>query len=387
MRWFKIPPSARKYILYHTIVSPFLITWYMLPLFMFMTGYDILNVGAFFTVINVIAVPLTYLIGKVFRKIALRHGLVIIDLLSGLSNLSYSFAYGIFAPIALFAGRIFEEISSLFYPLYQAAERVLYPENKMEEIFAWHMRLPMASQMVGFLVFGYVFGYVYTSPHDYRLAFFLFGVVSAFTILYLVKFLPKLDAEERIKTKAFKFKVDREFQLILLLEAILTLAWSMAPEIVLLNYVVNVLGKTLFEVMLVEVFMSSASFLATFVSERIKREKRFTVMAVSMLLITSWAVLMMVSPPFPIVLLAYFIGSFGDTLMFPFYRTWIFSKIPKDKASEILAAVSSYRKMFGLAVPLIAGALASVTPTMPYTASLFLYMTSILLFLHAKRAF
>jgi len=241
---------------------------------MFMTGYDILNVGAFFTVISVITVPLTYLIGKVFRKIALRHGLVVIELLSGLSNLSYSFAYGSFAPIALFAGRIFEEISFLFYPLYQAVERALYPENKMEEVFAWHMRLPMASQMVGFLVFGYVFGYVYTSPHDYRLAFLLFGAVSAFTTLYLVRFLPRLDFEERIEVKTFKFRVDQEFRLILLLEAILMLAWSMAPEIVLLNYVINVLDKTLFEVMLVEVFMSSASFLATFRFRKTKTRKK-----------------------------------------------------------------------------------------------------------------
>ena len=257
----------------------------------------------------------------------------------------------------------------------------------MEEVFVWHMRLPIASQMVGFLVFGYLFGYVYVTPQDYRLAFFIFGFTSAFTVLYIVKFLPKLDFEERIEMKALKFKVDREFQLILLLEAILVLAWSMAPEIVLLNYILNVLGETLFEVMLVEVFMSSASFLATFISERVEREKRFTVMAISMLLITGWAALMMFSPPLSVVLLAYFIGEFGNTLMFPFYRTWVFSKIPKDKASEILAALGSYRKIFGLAVPLIAGALASITPTMPYTVSLSLYMASILLFLYAKRAF
>ena len=387
MRWSDIPLFARKYILYHTIVSPFLITWYMLPLYMFMTGYNILDVGAFFTVISVIAIPLTYLVGKVFRKIALRHGLVIIDFLGGLSNLFYGLAYGIFAPIALFIGRLLEELSFLFYPLYQAAERTLYPEDKMEEVFAWHMRLPVASQMVGFLAFGYLFGYIYTSPHDYRLAFLFFGFISAFTILYLIKFLPKLDVKERIEAETFKFKVDPEFRLILSLEAILTLAWSMAPEIVLINYVINVLKKTLFEVMLVEVFMSSASFLATFVSERIKREKRFIVMAFSMLLVTCWATLMMISPPLPIVLLAYFIGEFGDTLMFPFYRTWIFSKIPKDRASEILAAISSYRKMFGLMVPLIAGALASLTPTLPYAASLLLYAISILLFLYAKRAF
>lgn len=57
MRWPEIPPAARRYIIYHTIISPFLITWFMLPLYLFITGYGVLDVGVIFTAVNIAAVP------------------------------------------------------------------------------------------------------------------------------------------------------------------------------------------------------------------------------------------------------------------------------------------------------------------------------------------
>jgi hypothetical protein len=71
---------------------------------------------------------------------------------------------------------------------------------------------------------------VFDKPYHYRLGFMVFGLSSVFTILYLLKFLPRLDVEERISIEKFEFKVDREFRMILLVEALITLAWSIAPR-------------------------------------------------------------------------------------------------------------------------------------------------------------
>ena len=83
----------------------------------------------------------------------------------------------------------------MFYPLYQAAERTLYPENKMEKIFAWHIRLPEISQLIGFLVLGYVFGYIFTTPRDYRLGFIVIGLSSSVTIVYLLTSMSRRELE------------------------------------------------------------------------------------------------------------------------------------------------------------------------------------------------
>ncbi|ADT84211.1 hypothetical protein TERMP_01235 [Thermococcus barophilus MP] len=171
----------------------------------------------------------------------------------------------------------------------------------------------------------------------------------------------------------------------LLIEALFTLAWSLAPEIVLLNYVIFKLHKTIFEVMLIEGAISVATITATYVSERIPKDKGFRVIGSGMLLLSIYALIMSFSPPFWLVLAAYFIGRFGDTLAFPFYRSWMFSLIPKEKASEFHAAISSYRRLIGLFTPFVAGALASIHATLPYAASFLLFLLIGVLFIEAAR--
>ena len=385
MRWKDIPSGARNYILYHTIVSPFLITWYMLPLYMFMTGYNVLEVGLFFTGAHIASIPLTYLVGKVFDKVALRPGLVIIDVLDGVSLIFYSLAYGPIAPLMLFVGLIVDKIAGIFYPIYQAVERILYPEDRMEEVFAWHMRLPELSQFFGFLFFGYLFGYVFVSPRDFRIGFLLFGLSSVFTVFFILKKLPRLDVKERVPREKISFKIDKEFRIILLVEGLTTLGWMLAPTIVLLNYIVVVLGYTLFEAMIVEASISIGAIMATFISERISRGSGFKAMAVGYLLITLWATIMSLNPPLYMVIIAHFIGRLGDTLAFPFYRSWIFRKIPKDRASSLMASLSSYRKIISLITPAIAGGLAKIQATLPYKASLLLYLLTIIIFIYLHK--
>ncbi len=157
-----------------------------------------------------------------------------------------------------------------------------------------------------------------------------------------MKALPRLDAKERVRVEKFTFCIDREFKTILLIEALTILAWYLVPEIMLLNYVVNVLHLTLFEVMVVEAATSVGAILATYVSERIESKYRFKVIALGYAMMTIWALVMTLNPSFPLVILAYFICRFGETLSFPFYRAWLFSKIPADKASSLFAAISSY---------------------------------------------
>jgi len=248
--------EARHYTLYHTIISPLLITWYMLPTYMFMIGYTILEIGIIFTLVHILSIPTTYAVGRVFDRIAIRQGPVLIDALDGVSAVLYGLAYGPLASLTFFLGLLIEDIARIFYPLYQAAERILYPEDKMEEIFAWHIRLPEISQLVEFLALGYIFGYVFNTSHYYRVGFIVFGLTSILTIAYLLKFLPRLDVKERISVEKFVFRVDREFKLILLIEVLDILAWSIAPGIVLLSYIVKVLCMTLFEAMVVEASIS-----------------------------------------------------------------------------------------------------------------------------------
>ncbi|USS40193.1 MFS transporter [Thermococcus aggregans] len=379
MKWSEIPRDAKAYMLYHTIIAPQLIVWTLLPLYMMYSGYSVLEVGAFFTAVNIIAIPLTYLLGRAFNKWDIKKGLMVIDALDGIAYVLYGFAKGTIAPIMLFAGRTVEKLSTVLYPLYRAYEQIIYPEDKYKEIFAWHLRLPEIARLVTFPILGYLFGYVFPKPEHYRLAFIFFGLLSIATMTYIWLFLPSVGKEERITPKDFTFKAG-EFKLLLTFEALLTLAWALAPEIVLINYVVFVLKNTIFEVTLIACASSIASIIGTYASERVPKGKSFQAIGVGMFLSALYALIMTLSPPFWLALVAYVIESFGDTFWFPFYRSWQFSLVPKERASEFHAAISSYNRLIGLITPFVAGALASVHATLPYAASLVLFLMAGVMF-------
>ncbi len=376
MRWREIPRGAKAYILYHTLISPQLIVWYLLPLFMLQTGYSVLDVGAFFTAVNLAFIPLTYLVGRFFNQYPLKYGLVLIDAFEGSAYILYSLAQGALAPIALFLGRLLENLSGLFYPLYQAFEQIIYPEDRYEEIYAWHLRLPEISQFVGFLVLGYLFGYVWNTPRSYRHAFLAFGLYSAVMVIYMLVFLPPVDRTERITPEGWTFPGLKSYSLLLLIEGLYTAAGAMAPNFVLLYYIVVHLKKTLFEVMLIEAGMSVTTVLATYVSERVPKNRGMLAISAGLLLNTLNVGIMSMSPSFPFALLAYAIGRFGSTLAFPFYRAWLFGFIPRERVSEFHAALSGYNRLIGLLAPLLAGGLAYLHPALPYRVSLVLFLVT-----------
>ena len=223
MRWSEIPRDAKAYMLYHTLIAPGLIVWILFPLYLMETGYSILEVGAFFTAVNIISIPLTYLFGKLFNRWDIKKGLIAIDILDGIAYVLYGLAKGSIAPLMLFAGRTIEKLSTVLYPLYRAYEQIIYPEDKYEEIFAWHLRLPEIARLITFPVMGYFLGYVYPGPESYRWVFIFFGLFSAVTVAYLWHFLPSVGREERITPEGFTFRVG-EFKLLIAFETFFTIA-------------------------------------------------------------------------------------------------------------------------------------------------------------------
>ena len=233
----------------------------------------------------------------------------------------------------------------------------------------------------------YVFGVIFYTPEYFRIGFIIIGLLSILTITYLTKYLPKLDAEERIGEE-FKFKFDKEFKAILAIEALTTLAIQLAPEIVLLNYMLYILKLSFFEFMVVmAVSLISGSIIATYISEHINPIHKFKIIILNYILTIVWALIMYLNPSFTAIIIAYLILAFEDTPSFPFYRSWVFSKVPKEKASSLLSALSSYNRLIGLITPFLAGILATLHPTLPYLASLILFTATIPILIQQQKTY
>lgn len=150
--------------------------------------------------------------------------------------------------------------------------------------------------MVSFPIMGYLLGYVYNKPEHYRLTFLFFGLFSVVTVTYLWLLLPSVGKEERISPEGFTFKVG-EFKRFIAFETLLTLSWELAPEFILINYVVFVLKKTVFEITLIAVASSLLRIAGTYVSERVPKNKGFHAIALGMFLNALYAFVMALAPP------------------------------------------------------------------------------------------
>jgi len=93
VRWSELSADARRYILYHALASPVLITWYALPFYLMRVGYSVLEVGALFTTADLLAVPVTLVLGGRFARVDLRLGLAAIDAMEAVSLILFSLAF------------------------------------------------------------------------------------------------------------------------------------------------------------------------------------------------------------------------------------------------------------------------------------------------------
>ncbi len=379
MKWREIPVGARRYMLYHVFITPGLVCWYLLPLYMMMTGFSVLEVGWLFTLISLASVPLTYLICKRFDRVSIKRGLIVVDVIDSAAYTFYFFAKGLFAPVALFIGRILEEISFLFYPLYPAYERIIYPQERRHEILSWHLRLPEISSIVLYPVIGYLLGYIFTKPYHYRITFLLFGLFAVFTVWYLWRFLPEVGEKERLTFERFSFRFDRGFLLFITVDSLITLASSITPELVLVNYVVFTLKKTIFEVTLIVATMAAVTVFTTFLTEKARKEWAKFYMTLGLGLLVLYSLIMGFSPSFTVTLFAYTVMEFGSALMFPFYRDWMWSFVLPEKSAQFHGALSSLRRSIRIISPFLAGWQAFIHPVMPYITGGFLYSAAAVL--------
>ena len=388
MRFSELSPEARRYIWYHTLVSPALIIWYALPFYLLKTGYSVLEVGLLFTTVQLLGIPLTLWLGRVFTRIDMRKGLMTIDLLGSISSLLYYLAYGPLAPIMVVAGGLVDEASSTLYFLYPAYERIIYPEDRMKEALAWHLRLPELAIIVSYPVMGYILGYVCCEPQCFRMLFLFFAVYELVLIPYIYYYFKLVVLEEEAGEEGEDTSLRdywRRYKYYIIADVLFITAWTLALGLALVYYVVEWLKGNMFHVALIEAAISTATLTGTWITDRISDSKAFKVLQVGTIITIAGLALMISTKLFPLILVAAYILRIGDTLVFVFRRTWLYSIMTRSEASKVSAALSSIRRAIRVAAPTITGALALLDPRAPYMVCLLLLASTIPVYKMASR--
>ena len=392
MRWSELPRPARRYILYHAMVAPLLFAWYMVPYDLLEEGYTVLELGALFTAIDVLSVPAKLLVGRHFTFHDVKKGLLLIDALESASLLLLYFAAGGAAPLLVGAALLMSEVAGALYPLYQAYERAVYPEDRMKEALVWHMALPEVATAISYPLLGYVFGALCPSLDCIRKGFLAFAVADAMLALYVLRFFQpvilKEEGEESIleDLKALAEVLRGRLRLYLAVNVLYLLAWRLLPTFVIVNYVVEEYGGSLFHVALLEASMSLAAVASMLAVSRVPERRGFEAMMASTVGVAAATLAFYAKPPFEALLLLAFAARAFDSAWLVFNRSWLFRTISREEAALVSAGVSALSSTALLATPLVSGALASLSPSLPYLAGFVLMASTVPLLAKARVA-
>jgi len=392
MRWSELPKSARYYILYHTMVAPLLFTWYMIPYDLLEEGYTVLELGILFTAIDVLSIPAKFLIGRYFTFHDVKKGLLFIDVLEFTSLFFLYFATGSLAPLFVGISLLISDVAGTLYPLYQAYERAVYPEDRMKEALVWHMALPEVATVLSYTLLGYVFGVLCPSLDCVRNGFLAFAVTDMMLALYILRFfqpivLKEEEEEESIleDIKSLAKVLRGKLRLYFAANMLYLLAWQFIPIFVVVNYIVEEYSGNLFHIALFEASISLATVASMFIVNKIPERYGFHTMMLSTIGVAIATLVFYVKPPFEILLLLGFITRMFDSAWFVFNRNWLFKTISREEAALVSTGISVLNSTVFLAMPLVTGTLAAMSPSLPYLAGFLLMISTIPLLVKASK--
>ena len=392
MRWSELPKSARYYILYHTMVAPLLFTWYMVPYDLLEEGYTVLELGMLFTAVSALSIPAKFLVGRYFTLHDVKRGLLFIDVLESISLFLLYFAAGSLAPLFVGASLLISDVAGTLYPLYQAYERAVYPEDRMKEALVWRMALPEAATVLSYPLLGYVFGVLCPSLDCVRNCFLAFAVADTMLALYILRFFQpvvlKGEGEEESvleDLKALAEVLRGKLRLYFAANMLYLLAWRFIPIFVVVNYIVEEYSGNLLHVALFEASISLATVASMFVVDRIPERFGFNTMMLSTIGVAVATLIFYARPPFEVLLLLGFATRMFDSAWLVFNRNWLFKTISREEAPLVSAGISALNSTAFLAMPLVTGALAAASPSLPYLAGFLLMISTIPFLVEASK--
>ncbi len=370
-----LPENARRYILLHTIGSPLMIGDYVVLVYLLLTGYKVISVGAVFTAINFIELLFPALLGRLYdTKISAKLAMSLIYFLEGLA---YFFFYLVSGPgtwIFLVLGVFIMKFATVFYPIFPTYEHYVYPEEIREKAMIYHLMIPEYVQIVAFPLFGFFLTYIYPGVFAYRNTLLFVSAGSFLMIVYIFYAIEDI-RKEKIEKESFKFSIPRDFLSLFLIEDSLIVAESMVPTITLTYFVMFILKQSFFVLMLLEVTNSAVTIIGGHYLKSREVSKRSLLIGGVILfacvnvfyILAAWQ--MSIIP----VLIGIIVQTLGNLFWFPVHRTMLFNTIPEEKRGMFFGSMSTAFRVSTAAAPFVSVLLISLWVYLPFVLAGALY--------------
>jgi len=383
--WSQLPKSARRYILYHCMVTPLLFTWYLIPYLMFQSGLEVFEAGFLFTLGALFSSMLTLIVGRFLDRGEPNVLIAVSHIIDGLSYMLYFFAFSMKSSWLILLAISVNKFSGAFYPAYAVYEYVAYPSEIRDVAFLWHNILPFTSQAITYPIIGFIFGVLFPTIEGMLAGLLIVSFLTFLIIPLLFTWLPRVKGdvvkEDKPASRKVFIKLNKSFILAGSAYLFLIFADYIVPPLVLVNVLTEFFGGGLFEVGVYEAIVGVTLAFSSILLLKFRSKRKKLMLTLGYLLVFLADTVMFFSFNIYLTFLSAFLMSIGGAIAFPYQRDILYSTIPEEFKGTYMGVLSAVSKVIGIVSPLIAGFIASIHAQLPYALSALLVVFSILLFI------
>jgi len=370
--WKLLPLAARRYIVFHSISTPILFVWILVPYLMLSTGISVEEAGFILSAASLCAAVINVVVGRVLEAVEPVVFIALISFIEGFAYLVYMCGFLAGLAVVVLVAAIIERIARGFYPVFAVYEYDVYPEEIRDKAFALHNIFPFLAQVASYPVIGWVLGVVLSDLRSRIISLAGFSIASIATGFLAFAWLPRL-GRKRVEIERIGLKfIPREFAVMLLSVVMLGVSVELAQPLIVANLFMGIARNPLLGLALYETFAAVPITLLSPIVLRMDRRHGVKALALGMAMLAVADAILGLSTGVYVALLAAALSSAGYALMDPFYMDTLFSTIPSDKRGVLLGGIASIRRLVSIAMPAAAGLLASASARIPFfVAALF----------------
>jgi len=382
--WKTIPKEAKNLIIYYSIGCVEISLEFFFAVYLYALGFSLKFVGVlyfiFYGVTAIVSIILGYLIDV---SISPKYLIMIIDGASIIVWIIIAFATREWHfVIAL----IIEAIVTPFFIAYRAIERDLYPQDKLEIVYKYHMMIPYLTQALTLMVYG-----IFLSK-DFIIRFRILSLVSAGLAAILVTWtLLKLPPTTKVRTKK-KFEwfiFNKKLVLLGSAEIIIISAFYIAPFWILDYFIFKILGMSPLIIGLLYAIGAMLGAIGAIIHGELKGTGSISRLTIGLFLLASAFVMMYSLGKISYVLIIAFIAMtllyFGNSIWWIEHESIIMREIPEDKRGTFFGVMRTVRTLITVPAPMVAIYLAKKGVLFPFLVGSLMVISGLYFYIIAMK--
>lgn len=349
--------TVTGYILMHSIGGIFFTYVVIAPILMNKMGISILQAELFFAAASILDVILTFIVGRYLDGISPNICMALDWLTESVPAFIFSLAI---TPFHFFIGLLSQKMTNFLNPAYRVYENEIFPQEKRNLIYSYHLLVPEIFQVIAFIVIGYTLTYVFPSILAIRVVLFICGIGLLLTALIPYKMLFKVKPLNIGKENS-TIHFSKELYLVTLAEILKAICNELTSALIISYYILDEMSGTIMNVLMLEAVTSVVIVITGLFTRHLNETlSEYRISQLGILLLILYSIFMSRANSFAIVLAAISLQSVGNTIWFPSHSSIVMKLVPREKRGIFFSTINGVSKLIPIIVPVFAGLIAKM---------------------------